>query len=251
METKEHKPRKHKGPSEGNAFLDTYLTPIAIIVGFVILALAFIFFHGGQTVQQAATANSGTAAPVVNIANVKTAGEPYVGNANAPVTMALFFDYQCPFCKQFDTTVVPQLYTNYVQTGKLKIVFKDFDFLGPNSTQASEFARAVWALYPNQFYAWYEAIFTAQLEESRTADATFLPHLEKVTATVPGIDVTKVVALMNQNKTQYDTLITNDFTEGQSYGIQGTPSVIVGTTLLQGFQPYSAVSALIDAQLKK
>jgi protein-disulfide isomerase len=109
----------------------------------------------------------------------------------------------------------------------------------------------VWALYPNQFYAWYEAIFTAQLEESRTADATFLPHLEKVTATVPGIDVTKVVALMNQNKTQYDTLITNDFTEGQSYGIQGTPSVIVGTTLLQGFQPYSAVSALIDAQLKK
>ncbi len=254
MENEEHKPeksRKHKVHLEGNVFLETYLTPIAIILGFIILALAFIFFHGGQTVQQAATANTAGSAPSVNIANVKTAGEPYVGNPNAPVTMALFFDYQCPFCKQFDTTVVPQLYTNYVQTGKLKIVFKDFDFLGPNSTQASEFARAVWELYPNQFYAWYEAIFASQPEESRTADASFLPHLETVTATIPGIDVNKVVALMNKNKTQYDTVITNDFAEGQTFGIQGTPSVIVGTTLLQGFQPYSAVAALIDAQLKK
>ena len=233
-----------------NVFLDRYLTPIAIILAAVIIALAFIFFHGGSAVQQAATSGQPTA-PAVNIANVKTDGEPYIGSASAPVTMALFFDYQCPFCKQFDTTVLPQLYANYVQTGKLRIVFKDFDFLGPDSITASEFARAVWALYPNDFYAWYEAVFTAQGEESRTADATYLPGLEKITATIPGIDVSKVVALMNQNKSQYDTIITNDFTEGQSYGIQGTPSVIVGTTLLQGAQTYASVSALIDAQLKK
>ncbi len=231
-----------------NTFLDKYLTPIAVILAAVIIALTFIFAKGGQAVQQAATGTN-PSAPTVNIKNLKTQGEPYVGNANAPVTMALFFDYQCPFCKQFDATVVPQLYTSYVQTGKLKIVFKDFDFLGPNSTQASEFARAVWALYPDKFYQWYSAIFAAQLEESRTADAGYLPHLEKVTATIPGIDVNKVVTTMNANKTAYDATIAADFTEGQGYGIQGTPSVIVGTTLLQGLQPYSAVSQLIDSQL--
>ncbi len=234
--------------------MEKYLTPIAVVVGAVIIALAFFFGHGGQTTQTptTTTGTSGTTTgSAVTISEVKTAGEPIVGNANAPVTMALFFDYQCPFCKQFDQTVTNQLYTNYVQTGKLKIVFKNFDFLGPNSITASEYAYALWALYPNQFYAWYQAVFAAQGTESRTADATYLPGLEKVTATIPGIDNSKVIALMNKNKAQYDTMIQNDFTEGQSYGIQGTPSVIIGTTLLQGAQTYDAVAALVDAQLKK
>ncbi|MDR3547670.1 MAG: thioredoxin domain-containing protein [Candidatus Pacebacteria bacterium] len=232
------------------SFIERYLTPIAVIVGAIIIAVAFAFGHGGTTgTQQAATGTQ--TAPSVNIANVKTSGEPFVGNANAPVTMALFFDYQCPFCKQFDATVVSQLYTNYVQTGKLKIVFKDFDFLGPDSITASEFARALWQLYPDQFYAWYSAVYANQLEESHTADASYLPHLESVAGKLQGVDVNKVVALMNQNKTTYDTTVQADFTEGQGYGIQGTPSVIVGTTLLQGAQSYQAVSALIDAQLKK
>ncbi len=242
-------PMKSEG---GNVFMEKYLTPIAVVVGAGIVALALIFGHGGQAVQTAATgANGQPAAPAVDIKSVKTDGEPYVGNPNAPVTMALFYDYQCPFCKQFDQTVTAQLYTNYVQTGKLKIVFKDFDFLGPNSITASEFARAVWALYPNQFYTWYQAVFAAQGTENRGADPTYLPGLKKITATVPGIDVNKVVALMNSDKAKYDTIVQGDFTEGQTYGIQGTPSVIIGTTLLQGAQTYASVSALVDAQLKK
>jgi protein-disulfide isomerase len=232
--------------------MERYLTPIAVLVGAIIIAAALFFGHGSQPAQQAAT-TGGTqpAATPANIKNIKTAGEPYVGSANAPVTMALFFDYQCPFCKQFDQTVVTQLYTNYVQTGKLRIVFKDFDFLGPNSNTASEFARALWELYPNQFYAWYNAVFAAQGPESRTADATFLPSIEKVAATLPGVDVNKVVALMNQKKTQYDATIQADFTEGQTNGVTGTPSIIVGTSLLQGANSYQSVASLIDAQLKK
>jgi protein-disulfide isomerase len=230
-------------------FMERYLTPIAVLLGAVIIAGAFIFSHGAQPAQQAATGTQPTVA--VDIKNLKTAGEPYIGNANAPVTMALFFDYQCPFCKQFDQTVVAQLYTKYVQTGKLKIVFKDFDFLGPNSNTASEFARAMWELYPNQFYAWYNGVFAGQGQESRTADATYLPGIEKVAASLPGVDVKKVDALMKQKKAQYDTVIQADMSEGQADGVTGTPSVIVGTTLLQGARPYQDVAALVDAQLKK
>jgi protein-disulfide isomerase len=234
--------------SSGNVFVERYLTPVAVVLGAVIIAAAFAFGHG--TTNPSSGSTSGTA-PSVNIANVKTAGEPFIGSATAPVTMALFFDYQCPFCKQFDSTVLPQLYTNYVQTGKLKIVFKDFDFIGPDSETASEFARALWQDYPDQFYNWYQAVYVAQLEESHTADASYLPHLEQVAGTLQGVDVNKVVATMNQNKSQYDATIQADFTEGQADGIQGTPSVIVGTTLLQGAQTYDAVAALVDAQLKK
>jgi protein-disulfide isomerase len=230
--------------------MERYLTPIAVILGAVIIAGAFIFGHGftGAS-QQAASTGTQPTTPAVNIANVKTAGEPYIGNANAPVTMALFFDYQCPFCKQFDQAVVSQLYTNYVQTGKLKIVFKDFDFIGPDSIVASEYGRAIWQLYPSQFYTWYSAMFNAQdSENTGFGDA---PSIQKLLATIPGIDVAKVTALVAQDKTQFDAAASADFTEGQSYGIQGTPSVIIGTTLLQGAQTYAAVQALVDAQLKK
>jgi protein-disulfide isomerase len=230
---------------------DRYGMPVALLVGLVVIAAAIYFGHGLQPATTAATATgpNGAAAPAVNIANLKTAGEPYIGNANAPVTMALFFDYQCPFCKQFDQTVLNQIYTNYVQTGKVKVVFKDFQFLGPDSTVDAEFARAVWAAYPNQFYAWFTAMFAAQDEENTGFGD--LASVEKLTATVPGIDVTKVEALMTQNKAAYDTAIDADRAEGAADGIQGTPSVMIGTTLLQGAQTYATVSGLLDAQINK
>jgi protein-disulfide isomerase len=224
-----------------NIFVDKLLVPLAILIAGVIVA----------AVAPAANGQAAAPAVAVNIANVKTAGEPYVGSPTAPVTMALFFDYQCPFCKQLDTTVTAQLYTNYVQTGKLRIVFKDFQFLGPDSMTGAEFARAVWQAYPNQFYAWYQAVFAAQGQESEVAEASYLPGLEKITATVPGIDVGTVVALMNKNKTTYDTAINADRAEGAADGVQGTPSIIIGTTLLAGAQSYQQVASLIDAQLKK
>ena len=232
-----------------SVFMEKYLTPIAVVLGAVIIAGAFIFGHG-FTGGAAPAANGTAAAPAVNIANVKTAGEPYIGNANAPVTMALFFDYQCPFCKQFDQTVLSAaLYSQYVQTGKLKVVFKDFDFIGPDSIVASEYGRAMWQLYPSDFYTWYTDIFNAQdTENTGFGDAA---SIQKLLGTIPGVDVAKVTALVASNKTQFDAAATADFTEGQADGIQGTPSIIIGTTLLQGAQTPATVTALIDAQLKK
>ncbi len=60
-----------------------------------------------------------------------------------------------------------------------------------------------------------------------------------------------MTAQVKAKKSDYDAAIQANFTEGQTYGIQGTPSVIVGTTLLQGNQTYAAVAKLIDAELKK
>ena len=99
---------------------------------------------------------------------MKTAGDPYIGQANAPVVMAFWSDYQCPYCRAFEVGGVPQITTpaafpdlvkNYVDTGKLKVVFKDFQFLGQNSIDDGEYARAIWALYPQQFFAWREAMY--------------------------------------------------------------------------------------------
>ncbi len=80
----------------------------------------------------------------VNIKDVDIKNEPYIGNANAPVVMAYWMDYQCPFCRRFEQETLPTLIEKYVNTGKLKIVFKDFQFLGEDSQAAGLFANAVW-----------------------------------------------------------------------------------------------------------
>ena len=107
----------------------------------------------------------------VNVRDVLTAGEPSLGNPNAPITIAFWSDFQCPYCKSFETGGVPQIPTpaampeivkNYVDTGKAKIVFKDFAFLGPDSDTAALWGRAVWELYPVQYMAWRTAMYEAQ-----------------------------------------------------------------------------------------
>jgi protein-disulfide isomerase len=80
-----------------------------------------------------------------------------------------------------------------------------------------------------------------------------LPSIEKLTATIPGIDVAKVEANMNANKDAYTKAVDADRTEGAALGINGTPSIIVGTKLFTGLstdQYYSGISSELDSELK-
>lgn len=234
-------------------FMDRYLTPLAVLVAAVIIALALIYGHAVGTGTGGSVGTAAAPAVAVNIKDVKTDGEPFVGNANAPTTVALFFDYQCPFCKQFEQGVTPKLIENYVTSGKTKIVFKDFQFLGNDSTTAALFARAVWATYPNQFYPWFVAMFNAQDQEGDTGFGN-LASIETLTKTIPGIDVAKVEANMNANQAAYQKVVDADRAEGAALGINGTPSIIVGTQLFTGLstdQYYTGISGVLDSELKK
>ena len=227
-------------------FIEKYLTPIAVILGAGIIALAFMFGQGG------APKNDGAQPAVsVDVKDVTTDGEPFIGSPTAPATLAVWFDYQCPFCKQFEQTITPKLIEDYVKAGKLKIVFKDFQFLGEDSMTAALYAHAVWDASPDLFHDWLTAVMDAQDDEG---DQGFgdLASIEKVTKEkVPGIDIAKVKSLMESKKAEYTKRITASRAEGASFGINGTPSVIVGTKLLSGAVPYAAVAAAVDEALKK
>jgi protein-disulfide isomerase len=230
--------------SSSSSAMDRYLTPLALFVGLVIIAAALMFGKGvapqaGNEPQQIA----------VNIKDVKTETSPYIGDPNAPVVMAVWFDYQCPFCKQYELTTIKSLNETYVKEGKLKIVFKDFQFLGPDSQDAALFARAVWEAYPDRFHSWYQAVMNAQDEEH--GGFGNLESIKKLSATVEGIDVAKVESLLNANKSKYEVAIAADRAEGQAFGINSTPSSIIGTQALAGAVPLAQVKALVDAELAK
>src|SRR6185369_8743996 len=59
---------------------------------------------------------------------------PFLGSGDAKVTVVEYADYQCPFCEQFYKNVWPDLKSKYVDTGKVKFVYQDFAFLGPDPT---------------------------------------------------------------------------------------------------------------------
>jgi protein-disulfide isomerase len=228
--------------NNGSTFMDKYLIPIAIILAGGIIAFAVFYGHGGsKTADQA-----GTAAAAVDVKNIKTDGDPYIGDKNAPNTMVLFYDYQCPFCKQFELGVTPKLVDAYVKTGKLRIVFKDFQFLGNDSMDAAVFGRALWESQPDKFYDWYVAMFKAQDQEG---DQGFgdLASTEKLAGTISGIDVAKADALVKSKRATYEAAITADRTEGAAIGINGTPTIVVGTHLLTGLSTDQYFTAIVSA----
>jgi protein-disulfide isomerase len=232
--------------NNGSTFMDKYLIPIAIILAGGIIAFALFYGHGASKPDDQA----GKAAAAVDVKNIKTDGDPYIGDKNAPQTMVLFYDYQCPFCKQFELGVTPKLVDQYVKTGKLRIVFKDFQFLGNDSMDAAVFGRALWESQPDKFYEWYVAMFKAQDQEG---DQGFgdLASTEKLAGTISGIDVAKADALVKSKRSAYEAAITADRTEGASLGINGTPTIVVGTQLLTGLsadQYFTAISAVVDGK---
>ncbi len=224
-----------------------YLIPFSIIVAGAIIAGAVMYGRtSGNPAQRDNTAPQ--AQQTANIKNVKTAGAPYIGNATTPVTVAYWSDYQCPFCKQFETATMPKIIDNYVKTGKLKIVFKDFQFLGPDSMTAALTGRAIWELYPAHYLDWRIAMFKKQDgENGGFGDEASVTALTK---TISGIDAATVTKLIAEKKDEYQKAIDADKEEGATFGIQGTPGFVTGVQTISGAVPYESFSKAIDAQLK-
>lgn len=225
--------------------------PMAIVAAGALIAAA-IFFNSRDSGNSTVATKKQSATPtifgtVVDISKVKTAGEPFVGNPNAPVVMAYWMDYQCPFCRRFEEDVISKLMEEYVKTGKLKIVFKDFQFLGPDSQTAGLAERAVWEVAPDKFYEWHKAMYNKQDGENSGwgNKADILALTESI-----GIDVAKVEQLMTKKATEYQKAMDTDKAEGGSFGINGTPGSIIGKNLISGAQPYAAVKQLIDLALQ-
>ena len=185
----------------------------------------------------------------VDIKNVDVKGEPFIGKENAPVTIAYWSDFQCPFCKKFEQDTLPDIISQYVDSGKVKVVFKDFEFLGEDSTTASLAAHAVWETSPQNYFKWQTAMFDKQ--DSENSGWGSKDDVVALTKTISGIDANKVSQLMESRKTDYQKEADADKSEGAKFNITGTPGFVIGTQSVFGAQPLSVFTQLIDAELAK
>ncbi len=200
---------------------------------------------GQKTPQAEQGAAVPTEEPVPSVVKVKVTGDdPVRGDPKAKVTVVEFADYQCPFCGRFHTDVYTPLLKEYVDTGKVKFIFKNLAFLGQESTEAAN--AALCAKEQNKFWEYHDHLFTNQNGENQGAFS--VENLKGFAATL-GLQTEQFNLCLDAKK--YQKQVDADQAEANKNGFNSTPSTVVGTIPVVGAQPYSQFKSLIDAELAK
>ena len=190
---------------------------------------------GGSPSAPSVPSPSAPSAPV----NVAAIG-PSMGDEDAPVTIIEFSDFECPFCKRFNDQTFAQIKTNYIDTGKARIVFRHYPLpFHSNAQKASE--ASMCADDQDKFWEFHDAIFAQQTNIGVDA-------LKQIAATLKLNTATFNSCLDSGKYTKY---VQDDLAAGSAAGVSGTPSFIINGQLVVGAQPYSAFQQAIDAALAK
>lgn len=229
---------------------------MAILLGSFVIAVA-ILMHGGiiKIGSRVATAPAVAASSAPTVGQPAPAGPPakvnvsighlpVKGNDKAKITIVEFADFQCPFCERFFSQVESNLIKDYVDTGKAKFAFRQYAFLGQESTWAAEAAEC--ANEQNKFWEYHDYLYTHQGQENSGA---FSKEKLEGFAGILGLDANQFKTCLQSDK--YADKVKTDFTEGQAAGVNGTPATFINGQLVSGAQPYANFKSLIDAELAK
>ena len=165
------------------------------------------------------------------------------GAVDAPVVMVEYADYRCPFCGLFARDTLPPLITKYVESGDLRIEWRDLPVFGEQSQLAAVAGRA--AGEQNRFWEFNKAVFAiaperghADLTRARLlnlAEEVGIPDLKKFESDLDSPELAQAVA--------------TDAQEAASLGATGTPSFLINGTPFVGAQPLDVFEKTIDAEL--
>ena len=249
----------HSTHMNTNDKANKFFLPAAVILAGLFIAGAVMWSSSHPTPASGGDTTA-TVPTKIDVKDMKTAGNPFIGKADAPVTIAFWSDFQCPYCKAVEVGGVPQITTpealpdiikNYVDTGKVKIVFMDVAFLGNDSITGALYSHAVWNLYPDRYFEWRTAMYKAQDAEGDVGFGN-AASIDKLDVTIAGLDAGKIAADVKANGTAYKAIIDSNSAELQKISPKGsaTPSFLIGTHVLAGAYPYAAFQEAIDAELK-
>jgi protein-disulfide isomerase len=156
---------------------------------------------------------------------------PVGGNPNGDVTLVEFFDYNCPYCRQ----VAPLLLEAVAADPRLRVVFKEFPILGPNSVFAAKAALAVHK--QGKYLAFHDGLMKSRgvLDERKVLEA----------AAAAGLDVDRLKTDMEAPTIQ--ALLDRNLDLGRALRLNGTPGFVVGDGVFAGARDLKGLQALISA----
>lgn len=182
-------------------------------------------------------------------AEVSVSGKPSLGQESAPVTIVEFSDYQCPYCQRHFSTVFPILKKDYIDTGKVKYVYRDFPIanLHPQAKKGHEAAHC--AGEQSKYWEMHDTLFQNSKDFSVSALNRY--------ARAIGLDGDRFSSCLQSGK--YANRIEREIAEGAKAGVQGTPTFFIGRigtgdtitgTMVNGAQPVARFRQVIESILK-
>lgn len=170
-------------------------------------------------------------------------GSPILGDPNAPITILEWGDYQCTFCYRFHQNTLDTIIEDYIKTGKVKLVFKDFPLNGPDSILAAEAAYC--ADEQEKYWQYHDELYKNWGGE-RTGWVT-RESLEKFATTV-NLNLDEFNKCLDNHK--YHNKVNALYEFGKDVGIDATPSFLVFNDQkiikIRGNQPLEVFLKTID-----
>lgn len=220
-------------------------TLVAILVGAIVIALGWASAH-----QEATSAEPAVTGPTTTVNQMATPVAAFSGTSQgspeAPITIVEYSDFLCPHCQSFAITIKPRLDSAYIQTGKVRFVYKHLISYGEKAQLVAEAAEC--AAEQDRFWQFYSALMYLRLSPG-TPNLT----VEKLggTAGLMGLDV----ALFHESLTsrKFQAKVQQDDQEGRSLGFTGIPAFFINGVkaddkVVGSFEKFQEV---LDAALRK
>lgn len=243
-----------------------------LLIGIIILVGVAAFFAGSYTANQITITNQittedldkavaklelkrlqnelPTEQPTESV-KISKDNDPIIGDPNAPITIIEFSDFQCPFCARFNAQTLPLIMEEYIDQGKVNLVFRDYPIarIHPNAVPASLAAEC--ANDQNKFREMHDILFEKQNEWNRLEVAVALSTFSQYASDMQ-LDQELFDTCVKSGK--HIPEIQKDLSDGQAYGVTGTPGFFIGNegigfVELKGAQPFDSFKRIIDAQL--
>ena len=185
--------------------------------------------------------------------NISEDDDPVRGNQDAPITIIEFSDFQCPFCARFHVQTLPLLLEEYIETGKAKLVYRDFPIqsIHPNAMAAAVAAEC--ADDQGKYWEFHDRLFEAQNQWDKADTVEAISIFSKYAFDI-GLELEQFNECLSGGK--YVNEVRKDLEDGRNYGVTGTPGFFVGNEKLgfvelKGAQPFESFKKVIDSQLSR
>jgi protein-disulfide isomerase len=217
-----------------------------LVIAVVVLALVgvggfYAWTHYGPGATTAPSDNpvlAGLPAPVDSPAAQVQEGDMVLGDANAPITFIEYSSLSCPHCAQHHKNVLPEIKKQYVDTGKVKVVLRDFPLNGP-AVQASLLAHCV---SPMAYWGMTEQLFATQAQWVNENSAMALAGI----AAAAGINGQDFQQCLSDQKVK-DRIIASAEQADKAFKVDSTPTFVVNGIVIKGERTFEEFAKIFDA----
>ncbi len=220
--------------------MNRYLLSALIMVPVVMF---FVGTGGFPLYEESKTEVSTVTNPITTL--LLNNGSPFLGDSSAPITLVEFGDYQCHFCNVFFHTTKDILFEEYIETGKVKMIFKDYNIIGPDSITASHAAHC--ANDQGLFWEYHDVLYSNWTGENNgwASFENLVVFAEEI-----GLDMQEWRQCM-ADKPHAD-IITASNQDARALSLTGTPAFFVigpdgDHTKIHGAQPFEVFERVFDS----